>query len=298
MPKKKFPKRHRNEELIKLLGDGVPDEDMNKVEDKLKYDKRLEDFRRIHRAGMERDRRKPQDTLLRGIPFDKMDPRRDMKNKILDYQKQDITKRSREVSNLISKLESEGEFRVAEYFRGIVSLSKKLDEPFFGEKDGRFYAIYLKSSMPGNNFPKKGSNIAKNGKAINLFKKTAKKVTLTLKGSNTLKEIKKWIDRINPDEFYSSWKTDTADYPDDSVDIWYRKGDKDRTTDKEKDKARMDKALNFVSKPLHKLGNSTIDAIKKLSKKFDLTYNEKSSLENSFRLFFDGVVEKGFRVIQ
>lgn len=58
-------------------------------------------------------------------------------------------------------------------------------------------------------------------KIVNDFIKTAKRDNAPCKGRPSLPAVKRLIAAISPTQVYARWRKDSADWKDDSVDIYY-----------------------------------------------------------------------------
>jgi hypothetical protein len=57
---------------------------------------------------------------------------------------------------------------------------------------------------------------------IKEWKKSARKIHVSAKHSATLAAVKKWISANNPKEVFATWQKDSANYKDDSVEVFYK----------------------------------------------------------------------------
>ncbi len=60
-------------------------------------------------------------------------------------------------------------------------------------------------------------------KAIDAFKKTAKKTYVDAKGKKTVPAVKKELKLQGAKQYYAKWKSDSPSYKDDSVEVWFTK---------------------------------------------------------------------------
>jgi hypothetical protein len=108
--------------------------------------------------------------------------------------------------------------------------SKPYFSPASGERGDGFttgenYGYAVKIDGIENNFPsmpwgRQGDAL----KAVQQFKATAKKDWISTKrrdGRRPLAEVKKWVNSVQPDQFYARWPTKVDD---DSLEIWYTGG--------------------------------------------------------------------------
>ena len=58
-------------------------------------------------------------------------------------------------------------------------------------------------------------------KKVQEFKATAKTYHVGAKHRATVAAVREWIKERNPSQFFASWPSDSPQYKDDSVQVWY-----------------------------------------------------------------------------
>ena len=107
-------------------------------------------------------------------------------------------------------------------YKDIITEKVTGDKPFFGKLGEFSFAVKL-NNVTRNDFPKEGfRGEVDNRRAVDEFKKTAKKDGVDAKGKATLTAVKSWVKDNNPKEFYAKWKSDSKYYKDDGVSIFYK----------------------------------------------------------------------------
>jgi|GEM_PF-1998746 len=172
-----------------------------------------------------------------GEGLDKVQPKalkkdfRDRKDKDIDNDgdvddsDEYIDNKRKTVSKAIKKDKKDGEVEVEED----TNLEEaKGPKAFFGNKDGRSYAVQLNNAKGGNEPRNMGWQID-NRSVLSDFKKDAKKTWASAKGKATLPAVKRQLKAVGATEFYASWKQDSSSYKDDSVEILYKTAIKEDT---------------------------------------------------------------------
>jgi len=65
---------------------------------------------------------------------------------------------------------------------------------------------------------------------IDAFKATAKRTHVDAKGRATLAAVKEWVKFFQPTQFFASWTSDSSNFKDDSVELWYTEKDHEQAT--------------------------------------------------------------------
>lgn len=59
-------------------------------------------------------------------------------------------------------------------------------------------------------------------KKLKEFMSSAKKTHVGAKGKSTMAAVKKWVKEAKPSQYYAKWQSDSANYKDDSVEVYYK----------------------------------------------------------------------------
>lgn len=59
-------------------------------------------------------------------------------------------------------------------------------------------------------------------KKLKEFMSSAKKTHVGAKGKSTMAAVKAWVKEAKPSQYYAKWQSDSANYKDDSVEVYYK----------------------------------------------------------------------------
>ena len=93
-------------------------------------------------------------------------------------------------------------------------------KPVFGSNDGNNYAVNV-DGVDNGFFKQSFGRQIDDIRRINAWKDTAKKGHVDAKGKPTKTAVRRWVNEVKPREFYAQWKSDSASWKDDSVEIYY-----------------------------------------------------------------------------
>ena len=126
-------------------------------------------------------------------------------------------------------------------------------------------------------------------KAIDAFKKTAKKTYADAKGKKTIPAVKKAIKMQGATQYYAKWKSDSASYKDDSVEIWYTKS--------VKESVEIDEGVSLAKKGNYELtadGKSAVGVQMAIRYKGKMLYPVTRSNKKFVVAFPKGWMDKNF----
>lgn len=92
---------------------------------------------------------------------------------------------------------------------------------YIGDMGKQSYAVKIDGVDPaflGKSMGQQTDDLAK----IKAFKETAKKTHVDAKGKSSLAAVKAWVKMRQPDQYYAAWQTDSDNYKDDSVEVWFK----------------------------------------------------------------------------
>lgn len=92
---------------------------------------------------------------------------------------------------------------------------------FVGDMGKRSYAVKIDgvdSSFLGKSMGQQTDEWEK----IKAFKETAKKTSVDAKGKGSVAAVKAWIKMRKPDQYFATWQSDSDNYKDDSVEVWFK----------------------------------------------------------------------------
>lgn len=102
-------------------------------------------------------------------------------------------------------------------------ISKTITKPAFIGNEGEDFIAY---NLPNVDNHMSSGWWGRNYKEIEKFKKSAKKDAIGTKTSKTYASaVRKWLKEVNPKYFYVNTKKATSGWWDDSIDVWYVKGE-------------------------------------------------------------------------
>jgi vacuolar-type H+-ATPase subunit H len=118
---------------------------------------------------------------------------------------------------------------IKEFFEGVTAASAlvaaSIRKPSFGSSEGYNYAVNI-NSLDSNEFYTYpfGRGLNDRRKAAEFIKDSDVKTGyVDTKGKSSLPAVKQYVKENNLKEFYATWKKDSSNYKDDSVDIYYKK---------------------------------------------------------------------------